>query len=223
MVAKRILSILALVALCLSPLAASAAPGAPSLANNPSLDVVVTNRRPVLSFFNAPGRTADRTYTIQLCLRPEFKGPGMVTYRGIAEAAGSVTAFRLPPGGELKDPARYYWRVRAVDAQGKSGPWAASRFYVDTASDDKFMNLVRVIPQSVKVSSGFNPANIYDLDDPGQESFWQSAPYDEGDQWIELDLGRTRLIGRIWMLSNIHRPNGWLKDFAWQYSHDGHD
>ena len=196
-------------------------PGAPSLCNNPSLDVIVTNPRPVLSFFNAGGGRKPRTYTIQLSTDPRFKGPDLITYQKVPEGKGRVTAKRIEPGRQLKDGVRYCWRVRAIDADGRRGAWAASRFYVDCKSDDSFMGLKRVVPRKVTVSSGFNPKNICDLDDPGQASFWQSAPFDEQNQWVQLDLGSARRISRIWMLSSISDRNGWLRDAAWQISLDG--
>ncbi len=220
---SRILLILAAAVALALPLPASAAgkPGAPRLTNNPSLDVVVTNLRPVLSFFNASGGRGPLTYTMQLSLSPRFPAGQVITYQGVPQGQGRVTRLRVRPGHELQDKSRYYWRVRAVDRSGAKGPWAATRFFVDTASDDHFMGLRRVWPKEITVSSGFNPRNIYDLDDPGQASFWQSAPFDERDQWVRLDLGRAREISRIWMLSSISGKNGWLKDFRWQYSPDG--
>jgi len=182
---------------------------------------VATNPRPVLSFFNATGGQEPLTYTMELCPQADFSGPGLITYGGVPQGQGRVTAKRVETGHQLKDQTRYYWRVAAVDAQGRKGPWASTRFYVDTASDDSFMGLTRIYPQRVAASSGFNVKNVYDLDDPGQASFWQSAPFDERDQWVELDVGRPRTVTRIWMLSNIAGENGWLKDFVWQASDDG--
>ena len=197
------------------------APGAPDLSNNPSLDVIVTNLRPVLSFFNASGGQKPRTYTIQLSTDRKFNGTDVITYEKVPEEVGRVTAKRIEAGRRLKDGVRYYWRVRAIDAGGRQGPWVASRFYVNSKSDDAFMGLKRVAPQKVMASSGCNPKNIYDLDDPGQASFWQSAPFDEKNQWVQLDLGSARRITRIWMLSSISDRNGWLKDAVWQISPDG--
>jgi GMP synthase-like glutamine amidotransferase len=215
--------LLALILVLASPMlcAAQDGPGPPRLTNNPSLDVVVTNRRPVLSFFNAQGGKAPLAYEMQLCPTPDFRGLDLITYEGVAQNRGRVTAKRVAKGDELKDGARYWWRVRAVDAAGRKGPWGRTRFFVDTASDDHFMGLSRVYPQQILASSGSNPKNVYDLDDPGQSTFWQSAPFGEEDQWLFLDLGRSQTISRIWMLSNISGKNGWIKDCAWQTSPDG--
>jgi GMP synthase-like glutamine amidotransferase len=220
---KSLQALLALILVLALPMPGGAqdGPGAPRLTNNPSLDVVVTNLRPVLSFFNAQGGKAPLTYEMQLCPTPDFQGPDVIAYEGVAQKSGRVTAKRVAKGDELKDKARYWWRVRAVDAADRRGPWARTRFLVDTASDDHFMGLLRVYPRQILASSGFKAENVYDLDDPGQSSFWQSAPFNEKDQWLVLDLGRSKTISRIWMLSNISGKNGWLKDFAWQVSEDG--
>lgn len=219
----RLLGLVALLALAQNvapPVGFAAGPTAPSLTNNPSLDVVVTNARPVLSFLNSHAGSPPRTYAMELSPTADFSGPGLVRYEKVPEDQGRVTAFRVQPGHELRDGQRWYWRARAVDSAGNTGPWATTRFFVDTGSDDRFMGLVRAYPSRVTVSSGGNAANIYDLDDPGQSTFWQSAPFDENDQWVMLDFGRVVEVTRIWMLSNINGPDGWLKDFTWQYSAD---
>lgn len=200
----------------------------PQLSNNPSWDVIVTNRYPMLSFFNASGGAAPRTYEIQLDVDPAFGSEGRIEYEGVPEGrpaapgARGVTLQRhaqpLPP---LQDKAQYFWRVRAIDAGGKEGPWAVSRFFVDTEADDAFMNLVRVPVREVHVSSGFNEKNIVDLDDPGQATFWQSTPPGADTQWVRFDLGRTWTVSRVWMLSAIQGKDGWLADFRWQASNDG--
>jgi GMP synthase-like glutamine amidotransferase len=206
--------------LVLLPAMAWAGPGVPSLTNNPGRDAVATNVRPVLSFFNADGDVA--AYQLELSPSPDFPDGQVIRYTDIPPG-DKVTAKRVEAADGLKDNARWHWRVRAVDADGTPGPWAANRFFVDTSSDDRFMGLVRVMPADAAVSSGFCPKNIFDLNDPGQATFWQSAPFDESDQWVRVDLGRTRTVSRIWMLSSIDGRNGWLKDFHWQYSHDGRE
>jgi GMP synthase-like glutamine amidotransferase len=88
------------------------------------------------------------------------------------------------------------------------------------------MNLVRVPIKRVLVSSGSNPKNIVDLDDPGQVTFWQATPPGKASQWVMLDLGKVRKVSRIWILSNPswaepEPADGWLKEFVWQRSGDG--
>ena len=121
---KKLTTLLALALVLALPMLAIAqdAPTAPKLTNNPSLDVVVTNPRPVLSFFNAQGGQAPLTYEMQLCPSPEFSGPGLLSYQGLAQEPGRVSAKRVAKGDELKDKSRYWWRVRAVDAGGPQGP-----------------------------------------------------------------------------------------------------
>ncbi|KIX12081.1 glutamine amidotransferase-related protein [Dethiosulfatarculus sandiegensis] len=194
--------------------------GPPDLGNNPGLDVVVTNPRPVLSFYNAKGGVKPRAYTLELSPNPEFTGPGLLVYENLFETDKWVTTCRIKTGDQLQDKTTYYWRVRATDGKSNQGPWAESRFLVDIHSDDHFMGLSRAEPKRLAASSGYNPQNVCDLDDPGQVSFWQSAPFDKSPQWVELDLGKPLVIQKAWVLSNPQGENGRLLKFSWQYSHD---
>ena len=194
---------------------------APKLTNNPSLDVIVTRPTPLLCFFNASGGTGKRTYMIQIDKDPEFKSEELIEYKNVPEWNKHITRKMVREEEALDDATVYFWRVRAVDSAGTVGPWAYSRFFVYTKADDNFMGLVRVPAVNVEVSSGSNPENIMDLDDPGQITFWQGTPPGEAVQWVKFDLGEKRIISRIWMLSNIDGPDGWLKDFGWQMSADG--
>jgi len=199
----------------------------PKLTNNPSQDVIVTNSKPLFSFFNSSGGAGARTYTIQIDRVPQFDSEDLIEYTNVPEQNKYLTGkldhtHKLTEENDaLADETRYYWRVRATDAAGEKSAWAKSRFYLDTESDDAFMGMVRAPVAAVEVSSGQNPKNIIDLDDPGQVTFWQSIPPGEEKQWVKFDLGKTRKISRIWMLSNPGTPDGWLKDFVWQKSDDG--
>ena len=194
---------------------------APKLINNPSWDIIATNRRPLLSFNNASGGGGKRKYTIQIDEAATFDSTALIEYRDIPEENRYITSKLVEEKDALKDKTRYYWRVRAVEATGRKGSWAQSRFYLDTESDDSFMNLVRVPVFEVKVSSGQNSKNIIDLDDPGQVTFWQASPPGASVKWVIFDLGKRVAVSRVWMLSNTLSPDGWLKDFNWQISDDG--
>lgn len=194
---------------------------APKLTNNPSLDIIATNRRPLLSFFNAKGGYGARTYTIQLDTVSTFDSENIIEYKEVPEENQYISSKLVDEKDALKDGSRYYWRVRAVDSSGRQGPWAQSRFYIDTKADDAFMKLVRIPVKDLEVSGSFNKKNIIDLDDPGQVSFWQSTPPGSDIQWVKFDLGKNWEVSRIWILSNPKGPNGWLKNFIWQMSSDG--
>jgi len=201
---------------------------APKLTNNPSLDVIVTNPYPLFSFFNATGGVGKRTYTIQIDTSENFDSKNIIEYKNVPEENQYITGklditsrLHEKEKDTLSGKQRYYWRVRAVDSKSNGGPWAKSRFYFDEKADDSFMNLVRVPVQDIEVSSGYNKKNIYDLDDPGQSTFWQSTPPGSDQQWVVFDLGRATELSRVWMLSNPDSSDGWLKSFVWQTSHDG--
>ncbi|MBL7073148.1 MAG: discoidin domain-containing protein [Candidatus Omnitrophica bacterium] len=198
----------------------------PKLTNNPSLDVIVTNTRPLLSFFNSSGGEGERVYTIQLDTLATFDSVSLIEYTNVPEKLWGrddkhdVTQKLVESENPLEDKTQYHWRVRATDAAGKKSSWAKSRFYLDTSADDSFMNMTRIPIMRLKVSSGENPKNIVDYDDPGQVTFWQATPPGNEHEWVKFDLGETREVSRIWMLTNPENADGWLKDFVWQMSED---
>ena len=214
--------ILFLMASCKQTVPSAADLSSPSLTNNPTWDIIVTNQQPLLSFFNSKGGIGKRSYIIQLDTSETFNSPNLVQYTDLSEGNHYITQKLVDKDKPLSDNARYYWRVRAKDSAGNFSPWAKSRFYVNTKSDDEFMKLTRIPVKSVEVSSGSNYKNIIDIDDPGQVSFWQSTPPGEPVQWVKFDLGKQTQVSRIWMLSNTDGSgDGWLKDFTWQASNDG--
>jgi len=198
----------------------------PKLTNNPSFDVIVTNARPLLSFFNSSGGEGERFYTIQIDRLPTFDSENLIEYLNVPEALygtlwkNDVTQKMVEPADALGDETQYHWRVRATDAAGEKSSWAKSRFYLDSQADDSFMNMVRIPVMRIKVSSGENPKNIVDYDDPGQVTFWQATPPGAEREWVKFDFSEIRKVSRIWMLSNPKNSDGWLKDFVWQISSD---
>ena len=63
------------------PLDAAGPLTAPKLTNNPTLDVIVTNSRPFLTFYNASGGSGKRTYIIQIDKSPTFDSQALVEYK----------------------------------------------------------------------------------------------------------------------------------------------
>jgi GMP synthase-like glutamine amidotransferase len=213
--------VLFLLASCKYPAPPAAELSAPSLTNNPAWDIIATNRQPLLSFFNSKGGAGKRSYIIQLDTNEIFNSPNLVQYANIPEGSHYITQKLIDKDNLLADNVRYYWRVRAMDSAGNISPWAKSRFYINTESDDEFMKLIRIPVEKVEVSGGYTYKNIIDIDDPGQVSFWQSTPPGESTQWVKFDLGKVTEVSRIWMLSNTDGSgDGWLKDFVWQTSDD---
>lgn len=198
----------------------------PKLTNNPSLDVIVTNTRPLLSFFNSSGGVGERFYTIQIDKLPSFDSVSLIEYVNVPEklwgreGKHDVTQKLVEVADALGDKTQYHWRARATDGAGEKSSWAKSRFYLDTSYSDSFMGMVRIPVVRLKVSSGENPKNIVDYDDPGQVTFWQATPPGAEHEWVKFDFGEAREVSRIWMLSNTENADGWLKDFVWQMSED---
>ncbi len=193
----------------------------PKLTNNPSWDVIATSRRPLLSIFNAKGGVAPRTYDYQLSQNPMFSENKSLTFSKIKETNKYITEMQIPKKKALQD-GQWYWRVRAVDAKGNKSPWARTRFSVDTKNSKSFMNLVRVRPKKVIVSSGKAASSITDWSDEGQATYWLSAPLGRNAKHsVTFDFGKPVAIARFWMLSNPNSQLGRLTEFVWQHSNDG--
>jgi hypothetical protein len=126
------------------PLDAAGPLTAPKLNNNPTLDIIATNRRPFLTFYNASGGSGKRTYIIQIDKSPTFGSQALLEYKNVPETNQYITSKLMDKKDALADQSRYFWRVRALDAKGSKGPWAQSRFYLDTTADEAFKGLVRL-------------------------------------------------------------------------------
>ena len=192
----------------------------PKLYNNPSYDVIVDERNPLLSFFNAQGGDKYKVYEIQLDTNDKFTSTNLIHYKHVEKTSEFITEKKVDNAHTLKDKTRYYWRVRAIGESGAKSDWAISRFYVDSEASTNFSNLARAPIKNIEVSDGYNAKNIIDWDDPGLISFWQSPPPGEDEQWIKFDLGKPATISRIWILSNPTDKDGWLRDFVLQSSSD---
>ncbi|GAG17466.1 unnamed protein product, partial [marine sediment metagenome] len=147
-------------------------PGPPNLTNNPREDVIATNKRPLLSFFNSTGGIGNRTYTIQIDKVPTFDSSYLIEYTDIPETA-YVTSKLLEEGDELDNNTQYYWRARAIDTLGQKSLWAMSRFFLDTFSDDTFLRLIRTSIIRVETSSGYNISNIIDVGEAAAGTYWE--------------------------------------------------
>lgn len=192
---------------------------APKLNNNPNRDVIVTELTPLISFFNSSGGR-NRKYEIELDASPEFNSPKKISYQNIAENGKLITEHKIAKEDALIDETLYYWRVRAISEDLVKSDWTISRFFVDTKSDDHFINLVRAKIEKIEVSGGYNSKNIIDYDDPGLVTFWQSPPPGAHQQWVKFDLGKKTEICRMWILSNQNDSDGWLKHFYLESSND---
>ena len=100
----------------------AAIPTAPRLTNNPNWDIVATNIRPLLTFFNATGGVGDRSYTIQVDKVDTFDSISLVEYKDVPEEKKYITSKRVEEEDALEDKTRHYWRVRAIDSKGYQGP-----------------------------------------------------------------------------------------------------
>jgi GMP synthase-like glutamine amidotransferase len=193
-------------------------PRPPNLTNNPREDVIATNKRPLLSFFNSTGGIDDRTYTIQIDKVPTFDSSYLIEYTNIPETP-YVTSKLVEEGGELDDNTQYYWRARAIDTLGQKSLWAVSRFFLDTSSDDAFLRLIRTSIIRVETSSGYNTSNIIDVGEAAAGTYWEGYA-NQLAYWVKFDLGGSKEVSRIWQLCDRSRLEGRLKDYIWQYSNN---
>lgn len=193
----------------------------PRLTNNPSFDVICTNNQPLLTFFNARCGIGPLMYTIQIASDKQFADI-IAEYSNVKAKSDLITSKLLEENDRLSnDQQYYYWRVKAIDSLGNESRWSSSRFYLDTKSDDHFMNLIRVKVDDVKVSNGANAENIIDLTDIGNTTHWEPPPPYKTIPWVEFTFSKPTEISRIWMLSNPNSKEGWLTNFYWMSSLDG--
>ncbi|MFK5854777.1 MAG: discoidin domain-containing protein [Bacteroidota bacterium] len=193
----------------------------PKLNNNPSFDVICTTSQPLFTFYNAKGGVCNLTYTLQIATTSKFENI-YAEYSNIAAKSSYITSKLIENDDKLPiDKQYYYWRVKAVDAKGNESIWSTSRFFLDTTSDDSFMNLIRAEVTSVKVSNGANSKNICDLTDIGNTTHWEPPPPYKSTPWVEYTFDKVTEISRIWMLSNPNGKEGWLTNFYWMSSLDG--
>ena len=195
----------------------------PSFDSNPQLDMVLTNRRPILSVGNPDGMLRPYTLTFEISPDPAFPSDRTIRYEGIEQQDKYISEKQVETGDELKD-GRYYWRARTVDSEGHFSEWIQTRFTVDVADSRSFSGFLRAPVLHVSASSGENPENMIDWTDTGQVTYWNNAPRAAGESnsWVVLDMGKPIPVARFWMLSTRHPSPapGWLTHFVWQSSND---
>jgi hypothetical protein len=108
---------------------ANDAPGAPGIIA-PQLGEEVAASQLNLTIGNAVDQDGDiLTYIFELDTVNTFDSPALTTSGSIDEGSSST---QWPVGGLLEDTV-YYWRAKANDGAA-DGPWAAGRFFVNTAN-----------------------------------------------------------------------------------------
>ena len=211
-------------AACSKPYVARTDIDPPTLNNNPQFDMVMTNRRPILSASNPKEMGEHQTLTFEISADPKFAPEATITYANIHPLNKYTSSKQIEKGHELSD-GTYYWRARTMDRNGDSSKWVQTRFYLDVEHSRTFSGYLRAPVEKITVSGGEKAENIIDWTDQGQVSYWNSEPPAKGEKfsWVMLDMGKPTPITRFWMLSTrqITPAPGWLKHFAWQSSNDG--
>jgi anthranilate/para-aminobenzoate synthase component II len=196
----------------------------PTLNNNPQLDMVLTNSRPILSASNPKEMGKHQTMLFEISADPKFSRDKTITYAEIKPLNKYSTSKQIEAGHELSD-GTYYWRAKTMDRNGNSSEWVQTRFYLDVEHSRTFSGYLRAPVEKITVLGGQEPENIIDWTDQGQVSYWNSEPPAKGEKfsWVMLDMGKPTPLARFWMLSTrqITPAPGWLKHFAWQSSNDG--
>ena len=194
-----------------------------SFDNNPQLDMVLTNSRPILSVGNPDHILNPYTLTFEISPDPAFPIDNTIRYEAIGQQNKYISGKQVEPEDALKDGI-YYWRARTVDVEGHFSNWNQIRFIVDVANSRTFSGFLRAPVLGIRASSGENPGNMIDWSDTGQVTYWNNAPRAAGEtnSWVMLDMGKPTPVTRIWMLST-RSPSpapGWLTHFVWQWSND---
>ncbi len=196
----------------------------PTLNNNPQLDMILTNHRPILSVGNPQGMQVPYTIDYELSTDPGFPDDNTITYSGIGHENKFISEKLVEQGDELDD-GTYYWRVRTVTSDNKTSEWVKTRFYVDVKNSRTFSGFLRSAVKDITVSSGQDQKNIIDWNDQGQITYWNNTPSSgEPFSWVMLDMGEPTPVTRFWMLStrSTTLAAGWLTHFVWQGSNDGY-
>ena len=194
----------------------------PVFDSNPQLDMVLTNRRPILSIGNPSSCPKKFTIEYEISKDPAFPQNKTIHYDSIRPENKKITEFQVKKGDDLSD-GTYYWRARCVSSKGNHSKWVETRFHVNVKDSRTFSGYLRAPVKNIEVSGGQNPRNIIEWNDQGQDSFWNSVlTAGETFSWVMLDMGKPIPVSRFWMLST-RKPtmaSGWLTHFAWQSSND---
>jgi len=90
---------------------------APTFNNNPQLDVILTNYRPILSVGNPVNMRKPYTLTFEISRDPYFPPDKTIRYENIMQQNPHISEKQVEPRHELKD-GTYYWRAKTVDTEG---------------------------------------------------------------------------------------------------------
>jgi hypothetical protein len=76
---------------------------APTLNNNPQLDMILTNRRPILSVGNPVGMLRPYTLTFEISTDPDFSPDKTTAYTGIEQQSQNISEKHVEPQHQLDD------------------------------------------------------------------------------------------------------------------------
>ena len=158
-------------------------PGEPMLLT-PGPSASVSEQRPLLTVMNAVDSQADAlTYSFEVYTNAVLSSTALVAQNPAIASGSGTTSWEVD--SDLADGRQYWWRCRATDNSGNTGPWSATGTF--------FVVIVNTPPTAPLIISPYSDASLPDAN--GYFIWFASSDPDIGDTveryHLELALDST--------------------------------